>query len=96
MKHLENEKVSVRASGETSRRELMRALAMVGGAAAGAAILRPAEPVVGTVHWLTVGIRTKSSPAEAASMVLAGLHILLFAVRVWLAPLIWIVETTGR
>ena len=31
----------------------------------------------------------------AASMVLAGLHILLFAVRVYLGPLLWFMVATG-
>lgn len=53
--------------------------------------------LVGAAHWATVGINRRASPARAAaSMALAGLHIVLFAVRVYLGPLIWFVETTGR
>ena len=53
--------------------------------------------LVGTVHWVAVGIhRIASPPRAAASMVLAGLHILLFAVRVWLAPMLAILDAAGR
>ncbi len=53
--------------------------------------------LVGTVHWLAVGIHRIASPARAAaSMGLAGLHILLFAVRVYLGPVIWALGSTGR
>lgn len=53
--------------------------------------------LVGTAHWLTVGVNRIASPVRAAaSMGLAGLHIVLFAVRVYLGPLIWFIETTGR
>ena len=53
--------------------------------------------LVGTVHWLAVGTNRIASPARAAaSMALAGLHILLFAVRVYLGPLIWALGATGR
>jgi len=53
--------------------------------------------LVGTVHWVAVGVhRIGSPPRAAASMILAGLHILLFAVRVWLAPVLAILDATGR
>jgi hypothetical protein len=53
--------------------------------------------LVGTASWLAVGIRRTGSPARAAaSMGLAGLHILLFAVRVYLGPLIWALGAAGR
>jgi hypothetical protein len=53
--------------------------------------------LVGTVHWVAVGIhRIASPPRAAASMVLAGLHILLFAVRVWVAPVLAAIDATGR
>jgi len=51
--------------------------------------------LVGTAHWVAVGINRIASPAQAAaSMVLAGLHILLFAVRVYLGPLVWFLNAT--
>ena len=53
--------------------------------------------LLGTVHWLAVGIhRNASSARTAASMALAGLHLILFAVRVYLGPLIWALGATGR
>ena len=53
--------------------------------------------LVGTAHWAAVGVhRIASPPRAAASMVMAGLHILLFAVRVWLAPLLAVMDATGR
>jgi hypothetical protein len=53
--------------------------------------------LVGTAHWVTVGInRIASPPRAAASMVLAGLHILLFAIRVWLAPVLSVMDAVGR
>jgi hypothetical protein len=53
--------------------------------------------LVGTAYWLAVGIHRIGSPARAAaSMGLAGLHILLFAVRVYLGPLLWVLDATGR
>ena len=53
--------------------------------------------LVGTAHWVTVGINRIDSPARAAaSMVLAALHILLFAVRVYLGPLLWFMDATRR
>ena len=52
--------------------------------------------LVGTGHWVAVGINRIASPVQAAaSMVLAGLHILLFAVRVYLGPLLWFMGATG-
>ncbi len=53
--------------------------------------------LVGTAHWVTVGIHRNASPPRAtASMILAGLHILLFAVRVWLAPLLFVLDRAAR
>lgn len=51
--------------------------------------------LVGTAHWVTVGVNRIGSPARAAaSMALAALHILLFAVRVYLGPLLWFMDAT--
>ena len=53
--------------------------------------------LVGTLHWMAVGInRIASPPRAAAAMGLAGLHIILFAVRVYLGPLIWALDAAGR
>ena len=53
--------------------------------------------LVGTAHWVSLGIhRIASPPRAAASMILAGLHILLFAVRVWLAPVLSVMDAVGR
>ncbi len=53
--------------------------------------------LVGTAHWVAVGIhRIASPPRAAACMALAGLHILLFAVRVWLAPILSVMDAVGR
>lgn len=53
--------------------------------------------LVGTVQWLVFGInRRTSGAATAASLVLAGLHVLLFAIRTYIVPLRWILEQTAR
>ncbi len=53
--------------------------------------------LVGTLHWLAVGVNRMASPARAAAaMGLAGLHILLFAVRVYVGPLLWALNASGR
>lgn len=49
--------------------------------------------VAGTMHWLTVGVKRRGDPVRAAvSMALAGMHILLFAIRAYLGPLLWAVR----
>jgi hypothetical protein len=53
--------------------------------------------VAGTLQWLLVGInRRDSTPAAIGSLILAGLHILLFAVRAYIVPLLWVIEQTSR
>jgi hypothetical protein len=53
--------------------------------------------LVGTLHWFAVGVNRIASPTRAAAaMGLAGLHILLFAVRAYLGPLIWAINAAGR
>jgi len=53
--------------------------------------------LVGTLHWMAVGVnRIASPPRAAAAMGLAGLHIILFVVRVYLGPLIWALDAAGR
>ncbi len=53
--------------------------------------------LAGTVQWLVFGInRRDSTPAAIGSMILAGFHVLLFAVRAYIVPLLWVIEQTGR
>lgn len=49
--------------------------------------------LAGTMHWLTVGVNRRGDPVRsAASMALAGMHVLLFAIRAYLGPLLWAVR----
>ncbi len=53
--------------------------------------------LVGPLHWPAVGVnRIASPPRAAAAMGLAGLHIILFAVRSYPGPLIWALDAAGR
>jgi len=53
--------------------------------------------LAGTIHWLLFGVnRHGSKPAMIGSLMLAGLHVLLFAVRAYLVPLFWVMEQTAR
>lgn len=53
--------------------------------------------LAGTVHWLLFGVNHHASrPATIGSLTLAGLHVLLFAVRAYLVPMFWILEQTAR
>ena len=53
--------------------------------------------LAGTVHWLLFGVsRHASKPAMIGSLTLAGLHVLLFAVRAYLVPMLWVMEQTAR
>ena len=52
---------------------------------------------VGAFHWLVFGInRRRSGLPAVGSLVLAGLHILLLAIRAYIVPLRWIMEQTSR
>ena len=53
--------------------------------------------LVGTLQWLTFGINHRASGlASVGSLILAGLHVLLFAVRVYIVPMLWIMQQTAR
>jgi hypothetical protein len=53
--------------------------------------------LAGTIYWLLFGVnRHGSKPAMIGSLTLAGLHVLLFAVRAYLVPIFWIIQQTGR
>ena len=53
--------------------------------------------LAGTIHWLLFGVkRHGSKPAMIGSLMLAGLHVLLFAVRAYLVPIFWLMEQTSR
>ena len=53
--------------------------------------------LAGTIQWLLFGInRRDSTPAAVGSLILAGLHVLLFAVRAYIVPMLWVIEQTGR
>ena len=53
--------------------------------------------LVGTFQWLVFGINHRASGAAAVgSLILAGLHILLLAVRTYIVPMLWIMEQASR
>ena len=53
--------------------------------------------LAGTVYWFVFGINRRTSrPTAVGSLILAGLHVLLFAVRAYLVPLLWVMEQTAR
>lgn len=53
--------------------------------------------LAGTVYWLLFGVNHHASrPAAIGSLILAGLHVLLFAVRAYIVPLLWVMEQTAR
>ena len=53
--------------------------------------------LAGTIHWLLFGVNHHASrPAAIGSLTLAGLHVLLFAVRAYLVPLLFMMEQTAR
>lgn len=53
--------------------------------------------LAGTLHWFVFGVNHRSSSrAAVASLILAGLHLLLFAVRAYLVPILWVMEQTAR
>jgi len=53
--------------------------------------------LAGTLQWLLFGInRRDSTPAAVASLVLSGLHVLLFAIRAYIVPLLWIIDQVSR
>jgi len=53
--------------------------------------------LAGTIHWLLFGVNHHGSkPAAIGSLMLAGLHVLLFAVRAYIVPLLWVMEQTAR
>ena len=53
--------------------------------------------LAGTIYWFVFGINRRTSrPTAVGSMILAGLHVLLFAVRAYLVPMFWILEQTAR
>ena len=53
--------------------------------------------LAGTVYWFVFGINRRASrPTAVGSLILAGLHVLLFAVRAYIVPLLWVMEQTAR
>jgi hypothetical protein len=53
--------------------------------------------VVGTFQWLAFGINRRASGTIAVgSLILAGLHILLLAIRAYIVPMLWIMEQISR
>jgi hypothetical protein len=53
--------------------------------------------LAGTIYWLLFGVsRHASRPAMIGSLTLAGLHVLLFAVRAYLVPMLWVIQQTSR
>jgi len=53
--------------------------------------------LAGTLQWLLFGInRRHSTPAAVGSLILAGLHVLLFAIRAYIVPLLWVIDQVSR
>ena len=53
--------------------------------------------LAGTVYWFIFGINRRTSrPTAVGSLILAGLHVLLFAVRAYIVPLTWVIQQTSR
>ncbi|MBI2902021.1 MAG: hypothetical protein HYY12_00340 [Candidatus Methylomirabilis oxyfera] len=53
--------------------------------------------LAGTAYWLLFGVNHHASRLAAiGSLTLAGLHVLLFAVRAYLVPMLWIMQQTAR
>ncbi len=53
--------------------------------------------LAGSIQWLLFGInRRASTPVAVGSLILAGLHVLLFAVRAYIVPLLWVIDQTSR
>lgn len=53
--------------------------------------------LIGTLQWFVFGINhRRSGPAAMGSLILAGLHLLLLAIRTYILPLRWIMEHTAR
>jgi len=53
--------------------------------------------LAGTIYWIVFGINRRTSKSTAVgSLILAGLHVLLFAVRAYLLPIFWLMEQTAR
>lgn len=43
----------------------------------------------GSVYWTTFGLDRSGTPASIAGYVMAGAHIFVFALQVWLGPTMW-------
>ncbi len=53
--------------------------------------------LAGTLQWFVFGINHRTSrPAAAGGLILAGLHLLLLAVRAYIVPMLWIMQQTAR
>ncbi len=53
--------------------------------------------LIGAFQWLVFGInRRRSGVTAVGSLMLAGLHLLLLAIRAYIVPMRWIMEQTAR
>ncbi len=53
--------------------------------------------LLGAFQWFVFGInRRRSGRAAVGSLILAGLHLLLLAIRAYIVPIRWIMEQTAR
>ena len=53
--------------------------------------------LAGTIYWFVFGINRRTSrPTAVGSLILAGLHVLLFAVQAYLVPMFFMMEQTSR
>jgi len=51
--------------------------------------------LAGGVYWTTVGLERSHTPAALAGYVMAGAHVLVFAIQVWLGPTLWVLNNLG-
>ncbi|MDH5638076.1 MAG: hypothetical protein OEZ04_06260 [Nitrospinota bacterium] len=49
----------------------------------------------GGLYWTTVGLERSHTPAALAGYVMAGAHVLVFAIQVWLGPTLWALNNIG-
>jgi hypothetical protein len=43
----------------------------------------------GGLYWTLVGMDRSNTPRAIAGQVMAGAHVLVFAIQVWLGPMLW-------
>ncbi|MBI5816704.1 MAG: hypothetical protein HZB29_13965 [Nitrospinae bacterium] len=44
---------------------------------------------LGLLYWITFGLDRSGSPASIVAYIMAGGQVLLFAIQVWIGPMLW-------